>query len=197
MHYAPYTLFSRENLNGNRSRVQPSKRLSKRSVMQHSLSTRMSRQLQPASGTAVVPASISWLMANGNHYIGGIKLLCDTARGRSRPFVPAPWRKKVFDAIHGLAHLGKKPTLCRAISSEFVCPYMHKDINNWCKLCLDCHQSKVSQHTRIPLQDFKEPSCHLDHFHVDIVGPLTPSQGFTYLFTIIDRFTRWTIDKRA
>ena len=41
----------------------------------------------------------------------GTKLLCDTARGRSRPFVPAPWRKKVFDAIHGLAHLGKKPTL--------------------------------------------------------------------------------------
>ena len=37
--------------------------------------------------------------------IGGIKLLCDTARGHSRPFVPAPWRKKVFNAIHGLAHL--------------------------------------------------------------------------------------------
>ena len=123
--------------------------------------------------------------------IGGIKLLCDTARGRSRPFVPAPWRKKVFDAIHSLAHLGKKPTL-RAISSEFVWPYMHKDINNWCKLCLDCHQSKVSQHTRTPLQDFTEPSCRFDLLHVDIVGPLTPSQGFTYLFTIIDRFTRWT-----
>ena len=31
-----------------------------------------------------------------------------------------------------------------------------------------------------------------DHLHVDIVGPLSPSRGFTYLFTVIDRFTRWT-----
>ena len=77
-------------------------------------------------------------------------------------------------------------------SSEFVWLYMHKDINNWCKLCLDCHQSKVSQHTRAPLQDFTEPNCRFDHLHVDIVGPLPPSQGFTYLFTVIDRFTRWT-----
>ena len=118
----------------------------------------------------------------------GTKLLCDTARGRSRPFVPAPWRKKVFDAIHGLAHLGKKPTL-KAVSSEFVWPSMRKDITNWCKLC---HQSKVSQHTRTPLQNFEVPNGRFDHLHVDIVGPLTPSQGFTYLFTIIDRFTRWT-----
>ena len=123
--------------------------------------------------------------------IGGIKLLCDTAHGHSRPFVPAPWRKKVFNAVHGLAHLGTKPTL-KAVSSEFVWPGMRKDINNWCKLCLDCHQSKVSQHTRAPLQDFKEQNCRFNHLHVDIVGPLTPSQGFTYLFTIIDRFTRWT-----
>ena len=123
--------------------------------------------------------------------IGGIKLLCDTAHGRSRPFVPAPWRKKVFNAVHGLTHLGTKPTL-KAVSSEFVWPGMRKDINNWRKLCLDCHQSKVSQHTRAPLQDFKEQNCCFNHLHVDIVGPLTPSQGFTYLFTIIDRFTRWT-----
>ena len=69
---------------------------------------------------------------------------------------------------------------------------MRKDITNWCKLCLDCHQSKVSQHTRTPLQNFEVPNGRFDHLHVDIVGPLTPSQGFTYLFTIIDRFTRWT-----
>ena len=27
--------------------------------------------------------------------------------------------------------------------------------------------------------------------HVDIVGPLPPSRGFTYLLTCVDRFTRW------
>ena len=27
--------------------------------------------------------------------------------------------------------------------------------------------------------------------HIDIVGPLPPSEGQTYLLTCIDRFTRW------
>ncbi|XP_066940946.1 uncharacterized protein [Macrobrachium rosenbergii] len=33
--------------------------------------------------------------------------------------------------------------------------------------------------------------CHLAHIHVDIVGPLPPSKGYKYLFTITDRNTRW------
>jgi len=35
------------------------------------------------------------------------------------------------------------------------------------------------------------PDERFAHIHVDIVGPLPPSQGFRYLLTIIDRFTRW------
>ena len=27
--------------------------------------------------------------------------------------------------------------------------------------------------------------------HIDLVGPLPPSRGFTYLLTCVDRFTRW------
>ena len=43
-----------------------------------------------------------------------------------------------------------------------------------------------------------EPHCPpsppptFDHVHVDIVGPLPTSNGFSYLLTCIDRFTRWT-----
>ena len=96
-----------------------------------------------------------------------------------------------FLTLSTVSLIGKKPTLM-AVSSEFVWPCTNKDITNWCKLCLDCHQSKVSQHTRTPLQDFEEPDYRFDHLHVDIVGPLPPSQGYTYLFTVIDRFTRWT-----
>ena len=35
------------------------------------------------------------------------------------------------------------------------------------------------------------PSSRFEHLHVDIVGPFPLSRGYTYLFTIIDRFTRW------
>ena len=30
-----------------------------------------------------------------------------------------------------------------------------------------------------------------DQVHIDIVGPLPPSRGYSYLLTCIDRFTRW------
>ena len=35
------------------------------------------------------------------------------------------------------------------------------------------------------------PDCHFQRIHVDVVGPLPISQGKSYLFTIIDCYTRW------
>ena len=46
-------------------------------------------------------------------------LLCDVSSGVPRPLVPGQHRKEVFDAIHGLAHLGPVPTT-RAVSDRFV-----------------------------------------------------------------------------
>ena len=35
------------------------------------------------------------------------------------------------------------------------------------------------------------PAKRFDSLHVDLVGPLPASHGFTYLLTIVDRFTGW------
>ena len=35
------------------------------------------------------------------------------------------------------------------------------------------------------------PDARFDVVHIDLVGPLPPSQGFTYLLTCVDRYTRW------
>ena len=35
------------------------------------------------------------------------------------------------------------------------------------------------------------PHKRFDHVHVDLVGPLPPSNGFSYVFTMVDRFTRY------
>ena len=43
-----------------------------------------------------------------------------------------------------------------------------------------------------PIINILHPRCAFDHVHIDIVGPLPPSHGFSYLLTCIDRFTRWT-----
>ena len=67
--------------------------------------------------------------------------------------------------------LEKNPALM-AVYSEFVWSCMHKYINNWCKLFLDCHQSKVRQHTHALLPDFEVLDCHFNHLHVHIVEEL-------------------------
>jgi len=35
------------------------------------------------------------------------------------------------------------------------------------------------------------PGTCFDRVHIDIVGPLPPSKGFTYMLTCIDCFTHW------
>ena len=68
---------------------------------------------------------------------------------------------------------------------------MKHDIRKWCKEYLDCQTSKVHRHTRSPLVERLPPSDRFCSLHVDLVGLLPESHGMTYLFTIIDRFTRW------
>ena len=35
------------------------------------------------------------------------------------------------------------------------------------------------------------PDSRFSHIHLDLVGPLPCSQGYTYMLTLLDRFTRW------
>ena len=51
--------------------------------------------------------------------------------------------------------------------------------------------SQVQRHNSAPLSSFPLPTSRFDTVHIDLVGPLPPSQGFTYLLTCVDRFTRW------
>ncbi|GFX86507.1 retrovirus-related Pol polyprotein from transposon 17.6 [Trichonephila clavipes] len=37
----------------------------------------------------------------------------------------------------------------------------------------------------------QEPSQRFDHVHLDLIGPLPPSNGYTYCLTMIDRFSKW------
>ena len=106
-------------------------------------------------------------------------LLCDTSTGVQRPAVPALFRRRVFDTVHGLSHPGIRTTRLAA------------DAASWARACVPCQQSKVNRHIRAPVANFRPPSRRFSHVHVDVVGPLPSSQGFTHLLTVVDRFTRW------
>ena len=68
---------------------------------------------------------------------------------------------------------------------------LKRDIRRWCRECQSCQAAKVHRHIRAPLSHRSQPTGRFHSIHVDLVGPLPPSEGMTYLFIIIDRFTRW------
>ena len=40
---------------------------------------------------------------------------------------------------------------------------------------------------------FASPDARFSHVHIDLVGPLPPSEGNSYLLTCVDSFTRWPV----
>ena len=117
-------------------------------------------------------------------------LICDTSTSKVRPVIPANFQKLVFEKIHNLSHPGIKATR-ELIQRRFVWQNMKKDIAKWVRNCQSCQKGKVLRHNKAPLQRFDLPSERFSHLHVDIVGPLPPSNEYRYILTVIDRFSRW------
>jgi cleavage and polyadenylation specificity factor subunit 1 len=117
-------------------------------------------------------------------------LYSDFSTGNARMFVPAIHRRWVFNALHGQAHGGRRPTL-RLIKARYVWPDMDREISKWVRCCEACQRAKVQRHTSSSITPFVSPEQRFGHIHHDLVGPLLPSDGHKYLFTVIDRFTRW------
>ena len=104
--------------------------------------------------------------------------------------VPLNFRRKVFEAIHNLSHPPIRSTR-DLIAKKFMWHGLKKQVGAWAKSCIACQTSKVYRHVKAPLETFKVPKRRFDHIHVDLVDPLFQSDGKRYIFTIVDRFTRW------
>src|SRR6201990_3294413 len=117
-------------------------------------------------------------------------LVCDTSTVSPRPLVPPSFRKQVFHSLHDLAHPGISATQ-KLVASRFVWPNMQRDLKTWTRACLSCQRNKVHRHTKAPLGKFLPPGERFQHVHIDLVGPIPPSDGCSYILTCVDRFTRW------
>ena len=113
---------------------------------------------------------------------GQRKLLCDVSTGVPRPLVPAAMRREVFDVVHGLSHPGTSATV-RIMTSKFVWHGIAKDVRAWACGCIECQTAKVHRHNKAPLQKFDRATTRFTHVHVDLVGPLPASGGYTHLLT--------------
>ncbi|UYV63103.1 transposition, partial [Cordylochernes scorpioides] len=105
-----------------------------------------------------------------------ISLYCDVSTAKPRPY-------------HNLSHPGVRATT-RMVTAHYVWPAVKKDCALWTRACHRCQVSKTARHTRTPLQSFSPPDGRFSHVHIDLVGPLPPSENYRYIFTCVDRFTR-------
>ncbi len=116
-------------------------------------------------------------------------IYCDVTDNRNRPYLPSKFRFPAFQLVHNLSHPGPKPTT-RLLLQRFVWPGINRDGRKWSQACLKCQQAKVNRHTKSPVGEFAAAG-RFNHLHLDIVGPLPPSNGYNYIVTMIDRGTRW------
>ncbi|GFV40581.1 retrovirus-related Pol polyprotein from transposon 412 [Trichonephila clavipes] len=116
--------------------------------------------------------------------------MCDLSTGTARPYIPKQHRQDVFSAMHNLSDPGIRRSV-HLMKQRFVWPSISSDVAKWARHCLACQKSKIHRHTRSPLSSFQEPSQRFDHVHLDLIGPLPPSNGYTYCLTMIDRFSKW------
>lgn len=119
----------------------------------------------------------------------GQTIYCDVSH-EIRPFIPKKFRQAVFDSFHQLSHPSGKAT-AQLVCQRYVWPSMHKDIVQWARNCVPCQRAKVGRHVKSTPLFFLEPDQRFDHIHMDIVGPLPEIEGYKYLVTMIDRFSRW------
>ena len=68
---------------------------------------------------------------------------------------------------------------------------MNRQSRLFAQQCLPCQAAKVSRHLRLQPTAIAVPGRRFEHVHVDLVGPLPLSSGYTYLFTVVDQTTRW------
>lgn len=68
---------------------------------------------------------------------------------------------------------------------------MRQEIAEMVRTCIQCQRTKVHRHTKSPFGQYELPQHRFDHINIDLIGPLTQSNGMSYCLTIVDRYTRW------
>ncbi|KAA3674935.1 uncharacterized protein DEA37_0006915 [Paragonimus westermani] len=77
------------------------------------------------------------------------------------------------------------------VTQHFVWRSVNRDARTWADACIHCQRSKIQRHTHTTVESFAAHDERFHDVHVDLVGPLPPSGGYTYILTCVDRFTRW------
>ena len=119
----------------------------------------------------------------------GAKLPCDVSTGHARPIVSTSRSRQIFDLIHRLFY----PSVCATKNTATLHLYGMACRDNWV-FWKAVHSIPIFQCPRAhqsPTWNLQDPHYQFDNIHVDLLGPLPPSNGYTYLLTMVDQFSWW------
>ncbi|BHF57222.1 hypothetical protein SprV_0100016300 [Sparganum proliferum] len=115
--------------------------------------------------------------------------LCAMAAERQRVGCPRNDSVSGLQFKDGLSHPEIRASQ-KLLAERFVWPGMNKDVKAWAQSCLSCQCNKVQRRNKSPTGTFPSPDARFSRVHLDVVGPLPPSNGFTHFLTCVDRYTR-------
>lgn len=92
--------------------------------------------------------------------------------------------------MHRLAHPGLKTTQ-NLIARLLVWPKINFDVWRWVCPSLSCQKAKIHRHMHSPVLPGSLLSKRFEKVYIHIVGFPPPSEKYTELITIIDRFSWW------
>ena len=104
--------------------------------------------------------------------------------------VKAKLKKTHYSSLHGAHHPGIRGTK-KLVCANFCWPGMSSFVANFARTCLGCQKGKIHRHVALEAAVIPVPVRRFAHIHIDIVGPLPMSAKCNYIFTILDRTTRW------
>ena len=109
-----------------------------------------------------------------------------------RPIVPEELQAFIFHQFHDVIHQGQEKSV-DIIQAHYYWPGMTKAIKSWVASCPKCQCCKTTRHNRAKLSNFPADVKRLQTVHIDIVGPIVPSNGYKYILTMRCRTTGFTI----
>lgn len=88
-------------------------------------------------------------------------------------------------------HLGKEKTTKRVLQ-RFYWPTVHRDIAQFCRVCVSCQKVAGRKAMRAPLIPLHIISTPFERIAMDVVGPMPTSRsGNRYILVVCDYATRY------
>ena len=105
--------------------------------------------------------------------------------------VPIAHRTEILRNYHEIGHIGIERVFA-SIRHKYFWPTLYADCRQYVKSCINCQRAKRDYHkTNQPLQPLPIPAAIFDRWHIDIVGPFPVSNGYKYILTCVESFTRY------